>query len=193
MYAEVAKDGQVTKDTMEDEHHGHSKSESGKDGHMTKDTHEDGHHGHLYAVPCDTKAKNDTTAPVVTSEAPVTAPANTTVAVDNAEAPVATPADATLTLASQCNNIGGEGGLQIYTGFQFLNVNIIVAVVLDTVQACCNACVNTTLCATFNFQPLPITNTSICILTSSTIGLTEGESTWQAGSIVALTAAVASA
>ena len=73
----------------------------------------------------------------------------------------------------QCNNIGGDGGAQAENGAQLLDLDVIVSIGADSVQACCNACANTNLCIAFNFQPLLVTNA--CVLARSRDGTVGGQ------------------
>ncbi|CAH0479563.1 unnamed protein product [Peronospora belbahrii] len=60
--------------------------------------------------------------------------------------------------ASQCNHIGQEGGAEAAHGSQLLNLDVIVSLGVDSIQACCNACARTKLCIAFTFRPL------LCVL-----------------------------
>ena len=82
--------------------------------------------------------------------------------------------------ASWCDNIGSDGGAQADNGDQLLNLDVIVSIGADSVQACCNACVNTNLCIAFSFQPLLVTD--VCVLARSRDGTVEG----QPGSLIDL-------
>ncbi|CAI5707337.1 unnamed protein product [Peronospora farinosa] len=75
--------------------------------------------------------------------------------------------------ASQCNNIGGDGGAPVENGAQLLDLDVIVSIGADSVRACCNACANTNLCIAFNFQPLLVTN--VCVLARSRDGIVGGQ------------------
>lgn len=121
-----------------------------------------------YATEVSATAKHGTPVPCNS-----TAPGHVTDTLVDASANI------TLSRISQCGNIGGEGGLQVDAGVQFLNLDIILSIDTDSIETCCNACVNTTLCVAFNFQPL--VETKVCILTNSTDGLTEGQPDWQVG------------
>ncbi|CAI5707171.1 unnamed protein product [Peronospora effusa] len=75
--------------------------------------------------------------------------------------------------ASQCNNIGGDGGAPVENGAQLLDLDVIVSIGAESVRACCNACANTNLCIAFNFQPLLVTN--VCVLARSRDGIVGGQ------------------
>lgn len=72
--------------------------------------------------------------------------------------------------ASWCDNIGDDGGAQVENG---LDLDVIVSIGADSIQACCNACVNTNICIAFKFQPLLVTD--VCVLARLRDGTVEGQ------------------
>lgn len=74
--------------------------------------------------------------------------------------------------ASQCDNIGSNGGTQAGQGSSLLD--LLVSIGSESIRSCCHACAKATICVAFTFDPLAATN--VCALARLRNGRAVGQS-----------------